>query len=103
MRRRLSTEPPTAIGIGPPCARERTWCGHGDRLLARIGIANDRWYRDASRLLLTLAFGFLGATVADLFMPVFSGHLAPYSFSLPIRNFPLQLVSLLMNARSGRL
>src|SRR5215470_2340205 len=26
-------------------------------------------------LMLAVAFGFLGATVADLFMPVFSGHL----------------------------
>ena len=27
------------------------------------------------RLMLAVAFGFLGATVADLFMPIFSGHL----------------------------
>src|ERR1700756_2088136 len=34
-----------------------------------------RHWRKQPRMLLTLAFGFLGATVADLFMPVFSGHL----------------------------
>ena len=34
-----------------------------------------RHWRDQPALALTVAGGLLGATVADLFMPVFSGHL----------------------------